>query len=65
MTFQNPKALETLLAYNMEDVLNLERLMIFAGTNRNAAGHSEKSSSSKTYRNPYQPDHQLSEQILM
>ena len=27
---QNPKALETLLAYNIEDVVNLEKLMVLA-----------------------------------
>jgi len=65
---KNPKALETLLAYNMEDVLNLERLMIFAWNQKQEMlpSHLQKNlPPPKTYRNPYQPDHQLIEQILM
>ena len=62
------ESFETLLAYNMEDVLNLERLMIFAWNQKQEMlpSHLQKNlPPPKTYRNPYQPDHQLIEQILM
>ena len=65
---KNPKALETLLAYNMEDVLNLERLMIFTWNQKQKILPSLIKNNlprPKTYRNPFEPDHQLIEQILM
>ncbi len=55
---QNKGALDTLLAYNVEDVVNLEKLMIYAWNEKIKSTPFKKRifSKAKKVKNPYKPD---------
>jgi uncharacterized protein YprB with RNaseH-like and TPR domain len=64
---KNSKALETLLAYNVQDVLNLETLLVMA-YNKNIAktpfGNSHRLSMPVSPKNPFEPDRRTLDKVL-
>ncbi len=64
---KNSKALETLLAYNIQDVLNLETLLVLA-YNKNIAltpfGESHKLALPAGQKNPFEPDQKTLNKVL-
>ena len=64
---KNPKALETLLAYNILDVLNLEKLLIIAYNQHLDAtpfNRSHKLVMPREPKNPYEPDERTLKKVL-
>ena len=62
----NPKALDTLLAYNVQDVINLERLMVTAYNrkiSRTPLGDRRRLAVPDTPENPFKPDRETIDRI--